>query len=286
MKLIKILVYLLVILAALAIGLYLSAGFWVKKAVSNLLPPITGTYASVENVDISLFSGHLGLKNLNISNPAGFETPTLFGIKSVDIYFEPRSLLQKTIVISSVAVEGITIQGEINQKGQINLMVVNDNVQAFLKSYSSATPASAPATKTEAPKESAPSKQVVIQDLTIQDTRLSLLAMNQHLDIKVPTIHKTNIGQNNKTPAEMIAEVLNTLTSEAITRMLSSGRDLLKQHLKIDDKALEALKGNAREHLDNVKTKTTERLEETKEKTTRELEQHGEALKQKIRGLF
>ncbi len=237
MKIMKLLMFLIGLLAVLALGLYLSAGFLVKQAVSSLVPPITGTYASVDDVDIGFFSGRLGLKNLTISNPAGFSTPTLFNLESVEILFDPSSLFQQTLVISRIAIKGINIHAEMNQKGQFNLVVVNDNIQSYLTTRLHETAEQ----KSERADETGSSKQVKIKELDIQDTTLQLTAFDQNLTINIPSIHQTDIG-NNQTPAEVIAVMLGTISSESVKNLLTSGREMLGQHLKIDSQIFEHVK--------------------------------------------
>ena len=77
-KLFKFLLWLLAIIIVLIVALYLTAGIWLKSAVSTLVPQMTKTPASLEKADISLLSGKISLKGFKIGNPAGFVGPNAF----------------------------------------------------------------------------------------------------------------------------------------------------------------------------------------------------------------
>ena len=101
-RILKIFMWLIVILIATVIGIYLSLGFIVKKAVSTAVPPITGTAASVENVDISLFKGHVGIEGLKIGNPKGFAEENVFELGSIMVDFDVKSVLTNKIIIKQI----------------------------------------------------------------------------------------------------------------------------------------------------------------------------------------
>ena len=62
---------------------------------------MTKTSASLEDVDLSLFSGNIALKGLKIGNPQGFAAPNAFELGQISVKFDPKSLLTSKIIINS-----------------------------------------------------------------------------------------------------------------------------------------------------------------------------------------
>ncbi|MGN1062887.1 MAG: hypothetical protein ACI4QM_00985, partial [Alphaproteobacteria bacterium] len=119
----KVLMWLFIILIAALIGIYMSLGCIVKKAVTSFVPPITGTTASVDEVDLSLFKGHVAVKGFKIGNPAGFAAQNIFELGSIVVDFDLKSVLSDKIIIRQILINNTTAAAEINKKGEINLIL-------------------------------------------------------------------------------------------------------------------------------------------------------------------
>lgn len=230
-RIFKFIMWLIILLIALVIGIYLSLGFIVKKAVSTAVPPITGTPASVENVDISLFKGHIGIEGLKVGNPRGFAEENIFELGSVMVDFDLKSILTDKIIIKQIAIKKTKVDAEINKSGDINLTVLQNNVNSYLGTTSSEPKAEA---KKETPSSAQSGKKVIIKKLTIDDSTLTLGALGQTIDISLPDIHKTNIGEDKKkqySVKETIALILSYFTTDSLKAVVNSGSELAKASL-------------------------------------------------------
>lgn len=230
-RLLKFLMWLIIILIALVIGIYLSLGIIIKKAVSTAVPPITGTPASVENVDISLFKGHIGIEGLKVGNPKGFAEENIFELGSIMVDFDLKSVLTDKIIIKQIAIKNTKVDAEINKSGDINLTQLQNNVNSYLGTGSSETK---PTTKEETKTSNSGGKKVVIKKLTIDDTTLTLGALGQTIDIPLPNVQKTNIGEDKKkeyTLKDTVALILSYFTTDSLKAVLNSGSELAKAGL-------------------------------------------------------
>ncbi|MBO7258377.1 MAG: AsmA family protein [Alphaproteobacteria bacterium] len=230
-RIFKFIMWLIILLIALVIGIYLSLGFIVKKAISTAVPPITGTPASVENVDISLFKGHIGIEGLKVGNPKGFAEENIFELGSIMVDFDLKSILTDKIIIKQIAIKKTKVDAEINKSGDINLTQLQNNVNNYLGTDSSEPKAEA---KKETTSSAQSGKKVIIKKLTIDDSTLTLGALGQTIDISLPDIHKTNIGEDKKkqySVKETIALILSYFTTDSLKAVVNSGSELAKAGL-------------------------------------------------------
>lgn len=255
-RIFKLIMWLIIILIALVIGIYLSLGIIIKKAVSTAVPPITGTPASVENVDISLFKGHIGIEGLKVGNPKGFAEENIFELGSIMVDFDLKSVLTDKIIIKQIAIKNTKVDAEINKSGNINLTQLQNNVNNYLGTGGDAKPE----TKTEEKTASKGGKKVVIKKLNIDDTTLTLGALGQTIDIPLPDVHKTNIGEDKKkeyTLKDTVALILSYFTTDSLKAVLNSGSELAKAGLANAKAALnsgvDAAKQAGKATVDSVK---------------------------------
>ena len=252
-RLLKIFIGLIIVLIALVIGIYLSLNIIVKKAITTAVPPITGTTVNVDDIDLSLLKGHISMTGFKIGNPGEFTTPSIFELGSIVVNFDPKSILTDKIIIKNIAINHTTASAEINKRGEINVMLIQQNVENYLNKTKTT-----PAPKAEANKKDSAgsSKKVVIKDLTINNTKLNLAAVGQVITINLPTIHKTGIGEENgkqRTLPETIALILSYFSEASITGVMNSGNQLFMQSLQNTKAMLQQGKAILDKQLDNVK---------------------------------
>ena len=226
-KLLKFLFWIVLILIVAIITIYLTAGIWIRSVVSTVVPQITQTEASLDDADISIFKGKLALKGFRIANPTGFSEPNVFEFKEILVHFEPTSLFQDKIIINEIKIDGTKIDAELAKNGNINLMLLNNNIQSYLGS-----PVPTQMGVKETPKvaktESSSNKTVLIKDLQILDSSLKLTLLSNTKEIKLPTIHEKNIGEKNKTTIEKaIADIFSELLMISFSQISASGKDAL-----------------------------------------------------------
>ncbi len=247
----KAFLYLFLLVIVLIVGVYLSAGLIVKKAVTLFVPEITGTSAEVTDVQISLLQGHIAVKGLKIGNLPDYQNPNLFELGTLDIRFDPKSVLTDKIIINSILIDKTAVSAEMTLKGDINLVQVNDNVQAYLnKGATQEKEVSQSSTSSEEPGSS---KRVVIQDLQINNSSLALGIGSATTTLPLPNIHQKNIGEGKKkmTLKETVAVVLSYLTSESVKTTLSSGKEILMKSI-----------GNLKDNVSNMAQQAKEQIGE------------------------
>ena len=127
--------------------------------------------------------------------------------------------------MDQVLIKGTQISAEMNSKGQMNLLALNDNVQAYLGTGSEQPEAQ----KAEATSKSnkAP-KTVVIKDLQILDTSVRFGVMGRMTTLNLPNIQEKNIGEKKKvTLKESFVMLLNKLTVEPVQELTKAGQKAL-----------------------------------------------------------
>ena len=246
-KLFKYLSWLLAIIIVLIVAVYLTAEIWLKSAVSTLVPQMTKTPASLEKADISLLSGKISLKGFKIGNPAGFVRPNAFELGEISVKFEPKSLFTSKIIINEIKIDGTKIDAELARSGNVNLMILNDNIQEYLgnPTMKNLTNSNKGQPKKE---EKKPEKAVVVKDLKIINSSLDFAVMTQKMQIKLPDIHQKNIGEEKKeTLPDLVSDIFSTLSASSMSEMAKAGRDSV-------NKMLDDLAGRSKEASGFVKS--------------------------------
>lgn len=239
-RLFKIFTALVILTIALVIGVYLTLGTIVKRAITTAVPPVTGTAVTVDTVDLSLLKGHIAFEGFGIANPKGFAAPDAFSLGSIVVNFEPKSVLSDKIIINNVSINKTMIAGEINQAGQINLMVLQNNIQNYVNTHTGPSKGAAKTETKASTTDSGTGKKVIVKKLTIDGTELKLGAMGQMIQINLPKIEKTGIGEDNQkqyTIPQTVALVMSYLSEASVQGVMNSGNQIFIQSLK-DTKAM------------------------------------------------
>ena len=239
-KFLKFLLCLLAIIMVLLVIVYLTAGIWLKSAVSTLVPQMTKTQASLQEADISLLRGKIALKGLKVGNPEGFTHQNAFELGEISVKFEPTTLLSSKIIINEIKINGTKINAELAAKtGNINLMILNDNVQEYLGNPVSTKPKVAqnavaqPKTKND--------KAVVVRDLKITNSSLTFVLLNKKLQVNLPDIQQKNIGEKQKeTLDQVIGDIFGKLTTSSFDKISKTSQESV-------NKLLDGLAGRSKE---------------------------------------
>ncbi len=254
-RIFKFFAWLIIILAILIVAVYLTLGIIVKKAVTTAVPPITGTTIDVDDIDLSLLSGHISIKGFKIGNPDGFTAPSVFELGSIVVEFEPKSILSDKIIIKKVAIDNTSAAAEINKRGEVNVMLLQQNIENYLNKAPTTPAPKKEVNKTPA-KDNGSGKKVIIKDLTINDSKLQLGVIGQVMTLNLPNIHKTGIGEEkgkSKTLPEMIATILSYFSEASIKGIANSGNQMFMQGLENTKAMLNQGREALNEQLGNVK---------------------------------
>ncbi|MEA1996778.1 MAG: AsmA family protein [Gemmatimonadota bacterium] len=209
-----------VIVILLAIGIS-NLGPMIKYAVNTYCPGITRTEVKLGDVDISLFSGKIKLKDFYLGNPKGFSSPYAVKVKSMDMSMSRRSLSGEVIVINRIKIDSPDISYERLRKTD-NFKVILNNIKRFAGSEKTS--------KKKGDEESSGGK-ILIRDFIITDGRVNLALSalgGKRISAPLPELHLTNIGGDEGVTAaeafeEIFSELYKKVVSYAVTETLNQG---------------------------------------------------------------
>lgn len=235
MKAFKIGIGVIVALIILGVGaaFYLSGNIdsIVKRLIETKGTEITQTEVFVGGVSIQLSEGRGTLINLQVANPARFDTATALDAGEIVLDIAPTSVAGDVIVINEVVVEDVNLTAE--QQG------LTTNLQALLKSIQQA---SSGGESTDGEGD----VRLMVEKLRFADSRLKVVTEAQEVYvIDMPSINLENLGNREQglTPAELGKAVLQPVIRQA----LEAAQDRLKELAQ--DKVEGELKNKAKEKL-------------------------------------
>ncbi len=235
-KLFKIIIWFILIVLLLAVILYLCAGKIVQHFAPDFISKVTQTETSLGDVDISLLSGRIGLKDLAIGNPAGFKDKNAFQLGNITVDFDPRSVLSNKMVIKDVSISGVNVSTELNAAGKTNVTELLNNINKFIGTEPTPTQPTQQKTATkpaQKAQKSNGSKAVVVKDLIIRDSSVRAGIVGQMMDIPLPEIHQQNIGEEkDESWGEILVGILNTINAESTKAIVKATKEAVQNNLK------------------------------------------------------
>lgn len=275
MKAIKKIKWLLVVIVLLVIVVVVAVVLYADK-VTKYSVETAGTYAlGVEtrlgSANLSLLSGSVALRDLEVDNPAEFETDKILDCGLCSTQVEVGSLISDTVQVRTIKLEDVKVTFE--QKGlQSNFNVILKNIEKLQKKD---------ATKTETKAKKGPGKNVRVDKIEIINASadLKLAPIPGKVDV-IPVklapivIENLSTGDNQ---AVMLATVIQKVFMALAKGILESGVDLPDQL----GKALAGSLGSLEDSLGQITTQTDKVLKEG----TKAIEEGGKALEEAGKGL-
>jgi hypothetical protein len=192
----------------------------IKSAVNTYGPDITKTVLKVDDVGISIFSGHASLDGFLLGNPKGFKSNDAIKVKSITVDVDKNTLTKDTIIINRVEILRPDVTYE-KAKGTDNFHAIMQNVQRSVGGDKGGK---------EKSSDGKPEKKIVIRDLLIRDGKVTLvqdLLVTKQISVPLPEIHLKNVGgeKDGASPGKVADEILKSLyakiTSPAVTAALN-----------------------------------------------------------------
>lgn len=189
-------IVIVVIVAVVAVGLFADAAL--KAAIESAGSKALNVKVSVEDADLSIMAGKLGLQNLVIDNLPGYQHPRLLDLQNARIAVKLRSLTSDVVRISDISLDGVKIVVE--QKG------LSNNLQDIIKAMSSRAESTGKAEPT--------GKKLHIDNLKITNVTamVKLLPVPGKADtvtLKLSPIKMTDLGSDDKLDtAELSGRIL------------------------------------------------------------------------------
>ena len=118
-KFVKIAILCVIILALLLYAAFFFVGeYLIKTGIETAATKALSVGVHIEDVDLSILKGMIGISGLQVRNPAGYNHPNLLELNSGHISTKISSLLSDTVRIKELNLDGITLV--IEQKGLSN----------------------------------------------------------------------------------------------------------------------------------------------------------------------
>lgn len=210
----------LIIVAVVAVGLFLDSG--IKKGVETVGPMVAKVPMKLDSVSVSLWSGSGKINGLLVGNPEGYKTPSAIKVGTAELALQPGSLLSDKVVIRNINVQGPEITFETDLKGN-NL----SRIVANMEGSSGTEPA-----KPESQSKSSRKLQVDNFVVTGGKINVSVTALGgKSATVPLPEIRLTGLGQgpDGITAAELTKRVLQEIEKKAAQAASGAVADLSKQ---------------------------------------------------------
>lgn len=185
------------------------------------------TKVSLAAADMAPHEGRGELKNLQINNPAGFNSEYALHTDAVVLQIDPASLLDDVKVVKEVTIDGAKLIAEQKNLKETNLQALLDSVNKNSSGGSA--------------QESAQGPEVRLMVEKFRFTNGSVRLISEQFgerSIKLPAIKVNNIGDKSKglTPQElgqaMIAPVLQQVKAAVTAEVTEIAKDKAEQELK------------------------------------------------------
>lgn len=187
-----------IVAVVIAVAVSLFANIALKTAIESAGSSALRVKVKVQDVNLSMRAGKLGLKNLTINNPPGYEHPRLLELQDAGITVQLRSLVGNVVKIKDINLDGVIIVVE--QKG------LSNNLHDIIKAMPS---------RAESAEKAGPSgKKLHIDNLEITNVTamvklLPVPGKEDTVTLKLAPIKMTNLGSDNKLDlAELSGKIL------------------------------------------------------------------------------
>jgi len=192
--LIRILVALLVIIAAMMWLFFAQMGSVVKAGIEAAGTEALKVPVKLEKVSLSPWSGRASLGSLEIGNPEGFKTQHAVRIQQVDLVLDLDRSEEKLLVIKELILDGIEVNAESSSSGT-NLARIIENIRQ--------SPPATAATPNAQPDVKFLTEQVFLRGIRASATTL-------------PDMQISGLGADTGgiTPAQLTSAILEKLQAE------------------------------------------------------------------------
>lgn len=206
-KTVKRLLIILGILLVLAVGGFFLVTSGLNAAVQSGVETVgsqaTETSVTVDEVDLSLFSGQGEIRGLVINNPDGFDTDYAFSFDRIALALDVGSLRSDVVVIHKITIDGAQLITEQKLLRKNNLLNILNSVRDFA----------------DTGDEDEWDLEFVIEEFNFTNAEVTLhapLIKGQRLDL--PDVHASDIGRPSLgvTVPELPLKILEPIITEVL----------------------------------------------------------------------
>lgn len=213
-----VLLVVLVLAAVVAIAIDIFAERAIKTGIEVAATKALNVSVSVGKVNLSIFAGKLGIGNLLISNPPGYQYDKLLELKDARIEVDIKSLLGERVNIREIKFDGVNIFLE--QRG-----ISGNNLQDVVKTVSDGRKAEG---KSEKGGKKLHIDNLEISNVTVKAKLLPVPGKADTVTLKLDPIVMTDLGSDNKLDtAELSSKILLAITAGVADK----GADVLPKEM-------------------------------------------------------
>jgi hypothetical protein len=200
----------LIVIAAVAVGIFVNNAL--KVAVESAGTKALNVRVKIDDVDLSILKGRVGLENLTISNPPGYQYDNLLELHRATILLDTKTLLDEPVNITDIKMDGGNIVLE--QRG-----VSGNNLQDIIEQLPD--------------EETSTGKKLHIDTLEITNAvvKVKLLPVPGKVDtlsLKLSPIKLTNLGGENGFDSVVLTR---TVLLAIAGRIAKQGADILPDEM-------------------------------------------------------
>jgi hypothetical protein len=189
----------LTLVAVVVIAIDIVADYALKAGVEVAATKTLNVGVSVGEIDLAIMAGKLGISNLLINNPPGYQHDKLLELKDAQIEVNVKSLLSDRVSIRNIKLDGVDVVLE--QRG-----VSGNNLQDIIKTISEGRKAKGEIGKG---KRKLHIDNLEISNITVKAKLLPVPGRADTITLKLDPIVMTNLGSDNKLDmAELSGRIL------------------------------------------------------------------------------
>ena len=207
-------------------------GSIVEGSINTAIPAFLGVPASVEAVDVSVLSGKVHIKHLEIGNPDGYDTPYMFHMDSLNLDIALCELFKKRVHIRQIHIIGPHIW--YHQKLTAN------NISDFLKQLPGGGGKSDNAPSDDKKQEKAESMAVIIDHFLLDEGTLGVKA-GIGLEIPLAKVELFDVGKDGAfVPLQAVRVLISAIFDSVVHAVSAVGGAALKGAGAVGGAALDA----------------------------------------------
>lgn len=181
----------------------------VKNGVEKAAPLILKAPVTLNDVDISVFSGSGALRGFTVGNPAGYKTDYAFKMNELQVLLDVGSVTSDKIHIKSIVIDSPSIVFEGGFKKN-NLTALQANAMAF----------SGGGTEKQETAEKSQGKKLQIDSIKINNGSISVsmgILQGKKLTLPLPSLELKDIGKDkDASVSDVLGDILEAINNAAI----------------------------------------------------------------------
>ncbi len=178
-----------VIVIAVTYVLYSSLDTIVAAQIENYGSRYTGTAVKVDTVSLDLVSGTGDITGFAVSNPAGFDAPTVMDVGEITLAVDVGSVTSDPVVIKEIVIDKPKVTYEIGPDGN-NIDALTRHVEAEISKTSAGDGGTGTGDGSE--------RKLLIENLYVRSGELRVgttLLKGKNMTVDLENIHLRNIGK-------------------------------------------------------------------------------------------